>query len=281
MQEFINEYFIRPIIDPSLSGYNLVNTIIYIILLVIACGAIYYFLKNKIKFNYEFLIALIPYILFGVSLRVLMHQIEARRLIIDGITKTANPLELGFWFFTPGVWILTFGLVIIGLLISEIYKDLKVNRLRNFGIIITIPILIFNFLQFNNWGWFILTCIAIIIASYGICYLINKFTKYKILNDKLNFLIVLGQGIDGIASSIAVSFFAFSEQHVVSNLIMQIHPLLFIIIKLGLGVLIVYSIDDYVKEEPKKKNVLMFIKVIIAILGLATGLGSLLKLGII
>lgn len=72
MQEFINEYFIRPIIDPSLSGYNLVNTIIYIILLVIACGAIYYFLKNKIKFNYEFLIALIPYILFGVSLRVLM-----------------------------------------------------------------------------------------------------------------------------------------------------------------------------------------------------------------
>jgi uncharacterized membrane protein len=210
-----------------------------------------------------------------------MHQIEAGILILPEIIKTANPLEIGFWFFTPGVWILTFSVVLLGLLLSGIHKNLNVKRFRNIGLIFATPVLVFNFLQFNNWPVFIITCVIICLASYGICYLVNKFTKYKILNDKLNFFIILGQGIDGIASSIAVSFFAFSEQHVVSNFIMQIHPLLFITIKLGLGVLIAYSIDDYIKEDNKKKNILMFIKVIIAILGLATGIASLLKLGII
>ncbi len=281
MQEIIYEYFVRPAIDPSVSGYNLVNTVVYIILLLISCTAIYYILKNKIKFDSNFFISLIPYVIFGVSLRVIMHQIEARHLVIEGITKTLNPLEFGFWFFTPGVWIATFIVVIIGLLISQAHKDIKLNRFMWFGIVVALPILIFNFINFNNWIVFIFTTILILIISYGICYLINKFTKYKILNDKLNLFIVLGQGIDGIASSIAVAFFSFSEQHVLSNILMQIHPGLFVIVKLGIGVLIVYSLDDYLKEEPKKEKLIKYVKIIIAILGFATGLASLLKLGII
>lgn len=102
ISEIINEYFIKPIISPEIQGYNFVNTTIFIILLIIACLIIYKILKNKITFNNDFFIALTPYILFGVNLRVIMHQIEAGKLIIEGITKTANPLELGFWFFTQG-----------------------------------------------------------------------------------------------------------------------------------------------------------------------------------
>jgi uncharacterized membrane protein len=45
--------------------------------------------------------------------------------------------------------------------------------------------------------------------------------------------------------------------------------------------LICYSLDDYGKENPKNQNLTKFIKIIIAILGLATGLASLIKLGII
>lgn len=281
MQELINEYFIKPIIDPTVTGYNLVNTLFYVIILIIASALIYKFLKNKVKFDSNFFIALIPYILFGVSLRVIMHQIEANKLVIDFITKTPNPLELGFWFFTPGVWIATFLFVIIGLLISEVHKELKTKRFMIFGILIMLPVLIFNLIQFNNWIIFILTTIIILITTYGLCYLIERFSKYKILKDKTNFFIVLGQGIDGIASSIAVSFFAFSEQHLVSDMIMQIHPGLFIIIKLALGVLIAHSLDDYVKDEPKHTKIIMFVKIIIAIVGLAVGMGSLLKLGIV
>jgi len=288
MADFWTEYFIRPITDPSVQGYNIVNTIILISILIIACGIIYFILRKKVKFDYNFMIAMIPYILFGISMRVIMHQIEAGIISIPGILKTANPLELGFWFFTPGVWILTFVLVVIGLLIGEIWKkgsELKTKRVLYFGIAVAIIPILFNFSQFNNWAIFLLSTALIIVVSYGLCYLIDKYTKYKILNDKLNLLIVLGQGFDGMASAVAISFFNFSEQHVFSKIVMDLHPGFFVLLKLAIAVLICYSLDDYLKEQKEKhkdrKNIIGFIKVIIAILGLATGLASLFKLGII
>ena len=130
-------------------------------------------------------------------------------------------------------------------------------------------------------------------SSFFICWLINRFTKYKILDDKLNLFIVTGQAIDGIASSIAIAFFGFSEQHVFSNMLINIHPALFASIKIILAVLIAWSLDDYLKEEKnklakthfakfeEKKNLVGFVKLIIAILGFATGLASLFKMGLI
>ena len=85
MSDFFTEYFIRPMIDPTVQGYNIVNTIILVLLLVLACGIIYYVLRKKINFNYNFTIAMIPYILFGISMRVIMHQVEAGIISIPGI----------------------------------------------------------------------------------------------------------------------------------------------------------------------------------------------------
>ena len=285
MNDFFTEYFIRPITDPGVQGYNIVNTIVLVLILVIACGLIYYVLRKKVKFDYDFMIAMIPYILFGISMRVIMHQIEAGILTLPGIIKTANPLELGFWFFTPGIWLLTFSLVVTGLLIGEVWKKLKVKRVLYFGIIIAILPILFNFSQYNNWPVFLGSLIVILVVSYALCYIIDKYTKYKILDDKLNFLIILGQGFDGMASAVAISFFNFTEQHVFSKMLMDLHPGIFVLVKLIIAVLICYSLDDYAKEQKEKKknrkNVIGFIKVIIAILGLATGLASLFKLGII
>jgi uncharacterized membrane protein len=279
--DFWQQYFVEPMVSPGAMGYNLVNTMVFILLLVIACGIIYFLLRKKVVFDSKFFIAMIPYIVFGISMRVIMHQIEAGLLVIDGLVKTANPLQLGFWFFTPGVWILTFALVVIGLLIGRVWKKLDVKHTMYFGIIIMLGPLLFNLIQFNNWPVFIGTLALILVVSYGICYLINRFTKYKILSDKTNFFIVLGQGFDGIASAIAIAFFSFSEQHVFSNMLMDISPALFASIKLLIAVLICWSLDDYLKTSPEKKNIVGFIKIIIAILGFATGLASLFKLGII
>lgn len=229
-------------------------------------------------------------------MRVIMHQIETGDLLIQGITKTANPLEMGFWFFTPGIWALTFTIVAIGLLVAGILnkkQEINHKKLFLFGAIVSLPLIFFNLSRFNNWIPFIITLIIILAVSYGICYLINKFTKYKILNDKLNLFIVTGQAFDGIASSIAIAFFGFSEQHVFSNMLINIHPALFASIKIILAILIAWSLDDYLKEEknklakihPKKleakKNLVEFIKLILAILGFATGLASLFKMGLI
>jgi uncharacterized membrane protein len=283
LNDFFYQHFIKPITEQGIQGYNLVNTITYLLILIGACYFIFITLKNKINFDYKFFIALIPYILFGVSLRIIMHMSEIGNPLLD-ITKTANPLEVGFWFFTPGIWIFTFILVLIGLIIGRIDKKLIRKRLFLTGCVFAgwpISIII---LSMNNLFWVIGTTILIIITTYGICFLVNKYTKYKILSDPINLMVVLGQGIDGIASAIAISFFSFTEQHVFSKIIMDIHPALFIIIKLSLGILIVYSLDDYLNENPKnhkRKKLIKFIKLIIAIIGFATGLGSLLKIGII
>jgi len=289
--DFIFEYFIKPIISPEVQGYNLVNTAIYILLLVIACASIYVILNKKINFDKKFFISLIPYILFGISMRVVMHQIESGNLVIEGITKTADPMQLGFWFFTPGIWILTFLLVALGLLIAGVTRELNKKRLFWFGTIVSIPLILFNLSRFNNWFAFIATTCLIITVSYGLCWAVNKYTKYKILDDKINLFIVTGQAIDGIASTVAITFFGFSEQHVFSNALINVHPSIFVIAKLGIAIMICWSLDDYLKEDKKesknkkdiqnKKNLVGFIKVIIAILGFATGLASLFKLGLI
>ncbi len=291
-QSFFYEYFVKPIVSPQMQGYNLVNTAVYIILLVIACSLIYFALKKKVEFNYKFFIALMPYIFFGISMRVIMHQIEGGSLSIYGIFKTANPFDLGFWFFTPGIWVLTFALVSLGLLFSGIRHKLNSEKLMLFGSLFAIPLVLFNIWHFNNWIVFIGTSILIAVVSYGLCWIVNKYSKYKIFQDPLNLFIVAGQAIDGIASSIAITYFNFSEQHVFSNMVMNINPILFVGIKLAIAVLICWSLDDYLKDElnkhkgheekiRNKKNLIGFIKLIIAILGFATGLASLFKLGII
>lgn len=270
----------------------MINTITYIILLIIACSIIYFILRKKIVFDEKFFLAISPYILIGVSLRVLMHQIETGNLIIEGITKTADPMQIGFWFFTPGIWILTFAIVLVGLLIAKVWDELNHKRLFIFGLIIALPIVLFNLSKFNNWSWFIGTVVLIAIVTYTLCWLINKLTPYRILKDPLNIFIVAGQAIDGIASVIAIKHFDFLEQHIVSNIVININPYLFPAIKLILAVLICYSLDDYLKEsinkhsnKPKKslnkKNLIEFVKVTIAILGFATGLASLFKMGLI
>ena len=290
--DFLNEYFIKPIISPEIQGYNAINTTIFILLLVIACVIIYLSLRKKIEFNHKFFISIIPYIIFGISLRVIMHQVESGSLMIEGITKTTNPLEIGFWFFTPGIWLLTFGLVVIGLLISRVQEKLDNKKLFWFGLIVAIIPLMFNLSRFNNWLVFIATAILIVTVAHSLSYLINRFTRYKILQDKMNMFIIFGQAMDGIATSVAISYFNFSEQHVVSKIILDMNPTLFIGIKLLIAILICWSLDDYLKDYSKthysnqtkveqRKNAINFIKVVLAILGFSTGLASLFKLGII
>ena len=279
--DFFQTYFIDPIMSNSAQGYNLVNTVVYIAILAIACYIIFRVLKKRVEFDFKFFLALIPYILFGISMRVIMHLTESGNPVID-VLKTANPLEAGFWFFTPGIWILTFVFVSIGLLIGRVDKKLLRKRLFLFGCIVAGWPVFIVLSAINNASWLVGTSLLIAIVSYGLCYLVQRFTKYKILSDPMNVMIVLGQGIDGIASVVAITFFSFTEQHVFSKILIDFHPILFVIVKLGLGVLIAYSLDDYISEKPHnkaRKQLVGFIKVIIAILGFATGLASLFKLG--
>lgn len=276
INQFFFESFIQPITDSSVQGYNLVNTLVYgLILLGLAFYLIYPQLdKRGFKFNETFALSLISYIIIGTTLRA----INAFHLLPGIIEKTPNPLELGFYTFTPGVWFITFFLVIIGIYLGKnvIKKDFT-KTFTAFGLIIALPLLLFLFINYTNWFGFIITLIAILVVSFGIKFGLIYGLKNKLLENKLNFLAFQGQVIDSVASVIAINFFNFGEQHPLSNALIGLNPILFVVVKVILILAILYFVDKEIEDENMKN----FTKTFLFILGFATGIASLLKIGLV
>jgi uncharacterized membrane protein len=267
----VEEFFIRPIIDPSVQGYNAVNTVVYAIILLIVSFFIVFPLLHRrgIIFDLRFAFALFPYILLGVSLRAINSA-----GLLPFIRKTPNPLELGFWTFTPGVWFLVFTLTILGLIISRKVKGKDYHRLFDLFRVAfcSLPVL-FCFINFTNWLAFI-ACLALIsFLALALKFILKRFTK--ILEDKMNMLAVAGQLADSSATAIALTFFSFREQHPLSALILTINPALFIALKVAIVLALLY----YVDKSFQNKNLANFAKLFLIILGFSTGLASIFKLG--
>lgn len=277
LEEFLKQYFIDPALGLSGQGYNPVNTAVFgIILLVAAFKVLYPYLNKKgIQLNSKFALALLPYILFGINLRVLQDQ---------GILgRSVNPLELGFYTYTPGIWILTAGITILGLILARWIAKKKNKKFEHFftafGMLPMIPLLIFNFMQFTELFWF-LAVIVLVGAIFLISWMVLKKLKFNLLSSQLNQLAFLGQVLDGSATFTAIQFLHCGEQHVLSRTIIDLFsPLAFLLIKIPLIVIILYYID---KEfpNPEQENLKNFIKVFIIILGFATGLRDLFTIGV-
>jgi len=269
-QDFIFENFCRPIIDSSVQGYNFVNTSVYaIILFAVIVYFLYPFLnKRGIQFNFKFMLALIPFVIFGATFRVLTDQ--------GFFQKTCNPLEFGFWTFTPGIWFLTAAIVLIGIIVAQKYSK-EEDFYRNFGIIgsvFALPVVLFLFSIFKVWDGFGLVILIAAALTIATKYVVEL--KYKgFFDNKLNLLVVGGQVLDGAATFVATDIFACGEQHPLSAGILNVHPALFILVKIVLALLIIY----YVEQDVKDKNFSGFIKVAVIILGLATGTRDLFTLG--
>lgn len=277
-EEIINTFFVKPVLNPELQGYNIVNTALYGgLLFIIAFLIVFPLLDRKgIKCNYKFMLALMPYILIGISLRA----INSAELLAPLITKTINPLEIGYWTYTPGVWFLVFAVVVIGLFAGKYFerkgKDFN-KTVAVVGIIAAIIPFAIVLMHFTAWIEFFETIMLIAIISFAVIFAFNRLTKSELLKDKLNQLALTGQVIDGASAALAVGFLGFGEQHPASAFVLSINPLLFIFVKIALILIILH----YVEKEIKRENLKGFIKVFLVILGFATGGASVLKIGLI
>jgi len=275
---FIYEYFVRPVVDSSVQGYNAVNTAVYgTILIGLAFFVIFPLLDRKgIKFNYWFCASLIPYILIGTALRAINSA-----GLVPGITKTLNPLAPGFWTFTPGVWLLTFTITIIGLAISRKLEEKKIapfsRAFPGIGLVFSGPLVLFLFVNFSNWAGFIAVIVTILAVSFGLYYSLKRIGATRKLATQFNMLVVSGQVIDGLATGFAITFYGFTEQHPLSSWLISMHPVLYITLKVALVLVIV----NFVDKEIRKENLRGFIKMFLMILGFATGLASILKIGLV
>ncbi len=272
VQGFIFENFCRPIIDPAIRGYNPVNTLVYAaILFALVFYFVYPFLKKReIKADYRFILALLPYIFFGSAFRVLND--------LGLFQKTCSPLDLNFYTFTPGIWLLTAGLAIFGILAAKRLAKSADEFYKYFGIIgaiLFLPILIYEVTQFKAVDGFILAATMVVFITLGVKVLVSRL-RPGFFSDKLNSFILAGQVLDGSATFVATSVYRCGEQHPLSASILGVNPVLFIVVKVAIALLLIYFID----RDLKDKNYSGYIKMAAIILGWAPGTRDLLTIAV-
>lgn len=264
-------------------GYNIPMTIAYgAILLVLAFYVLFPILdKRNVRFDDKFNRALIPFILWGASLRLVE--------VLGFVEREFNPLVPGFYFQTPGIWFLVAGVTLGALVLTRhFFKEKFADYFGATGALLLLLNLALIGSRFSQWDVLYSTILAfaLVAALVAIAYswalkqpwsnFLHSTFKPDALQSQSNILVVAGQLLDGTATAIAITYYGFSEQHVVSDLILNVHPFLFPLLK----ALLALAIVSYVDREIENNNLAGFIKMFLIVLGFATGGASLWKLAI-
>lgn len=231
-------------------GYTLAETIFYSIILVTSLYLVFKIAeKLRISFDERLAVALAPYIALGSLLRV--------------------SRDLGFLpfiiFKTPLIYFFIFFFIAISLAISFLlqikFKILFYKPFFLFGILtLTFPLALLTFVQMVNLEGIIL--VSLLFLPWLIIF---KFIKWKVENKAITLI----QLFDGTVTSTAIGFFGYGEQHWLPTIIISLfNPFLFIFVKLSVVVIILILLDKFCE----KKELRNYIKLIIGILGAATGI---------
>lgn len=280
MLDIVN-IFQNKIVDPMINqtGYNFYNTFLIASIVLIFYFRGYKLLKKHIKIDKEFLNTLIIFTIIGAFLRIL----EEDYIVFGGLIKRSlNPLEIGFYFYTPGLLILLVLLYLFFFLISYlIYKQKYFILLKEIGHIFLLVISIIVLINIVNWHIFFLSLIIICLIFYYLIKIFNKLIKTNQYYE--NKLLILSQTIDFSATLIGVYFFKgyLYEEHFISRTIIEVSPILFVILKLFLCFLFIYILDYLYYSKTEKDQKIRYIKQIIIILGFLTGIRNLLTIWLI
>lgn len=277
----INEYFIAPMIEKT--GYNEINTLVYAVIAVSFAYLIYkMFTMKGIKFDREFILRVIPFILLGSTMRVVTDSVDTGRMLgYEGFFQPVYELILnsgiynyGFLTITPGIYVL------IGLFtIAAVYLSYHFKK-ENYGSYLALSLFILHLLilipMFTNilYGLFVLIGAGLVVGTY------LHFKKKS--NLEVHWYILLAQTFDGMSTFVTLDLFnrfgekMYAEQHVVANFLggmfgESMLPFLLVKILLSLGII-------YFLEKEKNENERNYIALLVIIFGLAPGIRNTLRL---
>ena len=265
MFEFVQDYFIKPIVEGS--GYNPVNTLVYAVLFVLGISLLRRVLEHfRVRTDLEFFKSLIPYFLFISSLRVLED--------LGFAAHSPNPLDWGFYFGTPGIYLLGASLI-LGVLAC--LKAFKVrNEMKAFGLAgwaLYAPLALFflsieKTLTGNGFGALQILALAFLL-TYGSKLVLEKAFKDRLLSPVENQVVMFSGSLDAAATSIALSAYGYGEQHVLPNLFIGLAgtPYVFLL-KSGLMLLVLHYLDSSLKKE---KELNFFVKAAVTAVTLGPG----------
>ncbi len=284
-EDFIQTNFITPLGN----YYTPVNTIVYGLVFALAVFGVYKLLrKMNVYIDRNFLIGIIPYVVLGSVLRVL---------------RDAKLLD--YWFFaSPIIYMLLFVVATITLVFSkQLEKFAKAAKKRSglidflsdyhriwclLGIVLVIAgFIILSTVGYKNYyaSGLMLGLAAIWAVVVYLAYEANqKFgEKHKFLNvfSKENCILLGIHLFDASTTFVAVSFFPYYEQHVVSNFVIGsiLGPAGQFLLKIVVVTVVLWALDNYLKTDKNSIYMRNFIKIAIFILGFAPGFRNFLRLG--
>lgn len=274
--DFLYEYFLKPIL--SNGWFNPVNSITYGIILVAGVYLVFKLLKKmNIHIDRYFLYAILPFILWGSSTRVL-HD-AAYYGVLTGKLGEFYALPI---FPTPGSYMITFLLALIVLLIS-----LTIQRYAKFPywkvmLAIGIVLDIVNFALLPRIDlipmFMVLGITGLWTALFFLLYKFSQTSKFKTLKDIFTFKnsgLLSAHMLDASATYVAMTFFGYLEQHPLPRFLIELtNPAAMFFLKIVVLIPVLYMIDRY-SEPGDFKN---FLKIVILILGLAPGLRDMIRL---
>jgi len=242
-------------------GYTFLNTLIYIFLVVIGFFVLFRFFKKNTRIDFLFIRTIVPFLLLGATLRIF----EQERYIS------------GFFSFlirVPGLLVFLCVLYILCFIITKKIKKQNKVLLELIGYTFLAPFLLFVLLNITNFFYFLI----IILITIKTTFLFSLFFK-KTLSNKTNKLVFLSQTLDGVATTIGLIFYSdvVKETHFLSNILVTIHPFLFLAIKLGLVLLFLYTIEHLLENN----QLITYTKALIIIHGLLIGFRSLLTISLL
>ena len=251
-QDFFNKYFIHPVYAGE--GYNVVNTTAYALLFILFAYGFFETLKKlKIKIDRNFVLAFIPLTLFAISMRVFQDA---------GIVK-------GYWFVTPGIWVLFIGIILstfsMSLFIQKRTKIPYHKIMQIVGLTLLVPALFL--LQIKN-----LQGISYVALVFLPLLLTLKFVKWSPENK----VITTVHAFDAIVTFVSIEFFNYKELHVIPRFVINLTGTVFsfIVLKLVIVVSVLLLLDKYTDDNEFKN----YIKFMIGILGFVPGIRDFLRL---
>jgi len=261
LYEFFYRYFVEPI--KYNEGYNVVNTLVYAVILGIAVLLLYKMLKRmKVKIDERFFLALMPYILLGPLMRSITD--------IGLLPRTYLTVSPGGYFV-----IAAFAIASLFLVWRHCPGEKLYPLYRDFGWILVGGLL---FIVVINWGkisvrweYFKYFIPALAAAEVFVWFLTRKF---ELVRD--NRVLFYTHFYDATTTFVGIQFFGFWEQHVLARWLIDAlgTPAVMYLEKLVIITLVVYALDRLMEDEDP--DLINFVKLTIFILGFGPGTRNLL-----
>ncbi len=271
ISDFIYKYYIDPIRYEQ--PYNAVETITYALILIVAVYLIYrWFKKSGFPLDGPFVLATLPYIVFGGMLRVIqdadMIQSDLQFLIVTPF------IYFLIFFYTVGILILSHQLETRGLISNylRVYAGVGI-----FSVLSVALVLISWGMTHTRIDLFVLAVILLMAAAATLMVFacMRYVLRWQYVTDPLYISLLFGQLLDASATSFGIDLHPsvqYIEQHVVGSALIDWTHTGFVMFPLKLAVLFpaVYIMETYRKEANPAFWHLVILAMIVV--GLAPGI---------